>query len=243
MSTNNMVLLNDFKCEQNRFLEKISLINNFNLLELKLIAGVDIAYWTDIDGIEYGVCCIVIVDYKTKEIIEKVDYVDKVSIPYIPGYLAFRELPLVLNAVKRMVSKPDLYMFDGNGYLHFRHMGIATHASFYLNKPTIGVAKNYFKINDVSYSEPSNTAGSYELIKSRETVYGAVLRTQFNVKPIYVSCGNWIDLSTAIEITLHFVDKSSRLPITTRYADLETHIKRKNILNSKNDNFVLLTKN
>ncbi|MBN6074029.1 endonuclease V [Aggregatibacter actinomycetemcomitans] len=239
MNINDIDILNKFKCEQNRFLEEISLINNFSLSTIKLVAGIDVAYWTNDNGIEYGVCCIIVIDYKTKEIIEKIDYVDEVSIPYIPGFLAFRELPLVLNAVKRMLSKPDLYMFDGNGYLHSRHMGIATYASFYLNKPTIGVAKNYFKINDVSFSEPSNTAGSYELIKSGKVVYGAVLRTQCNVKPIYVSCGNWIDLRTAIEIKLHFVDKHSRLPITTRYADLETHIKRKDIINSKKDNFNL----
>lgn len=47
-------------------------------------------------------------------------------------------------------------MFDGNGYLHYRHMGIATHASFYLNKPTIGVAKSYLKIKGVDFTMPEN---------------------------------------------------------------------------------------
>ena len=225
-----VIILDEFKNEQEFFSSKILLMNTFRVSDIKLVAGVDVSYWSDIKGKEYGVCCIVVIDYATKKIIEKVDYTDEVKISYIPGYLAFRELPLILNAVKKMSSKPDLYMFDGNGYLHYRKMGIATHASFYLNKPTIGVAKNYLKIAGVSFSEPQNISGSYTLIKTQKDVYGAAVRTRVNAKPIYVSCGNWIDLDTAIDITLYFVDKQkSRLPITTRYADLETHIKKREI--------------
>ncbi|MBO0589444.1 endonuclease V [Sporosarcina sp. E16_8] len=64
-------------------------------------------------------------------------------------------------------------------------------------------------------------------------VYGRCLRTRENVKPIFVSCGNWIDLDTATELTLHFIEKDSRLPITTRYADLATHQSRKRVLGDK----------
>lgn len=67
----------------------------------------------------------------TKQIIEEVEYWGQIDVPYIPGYLAFRELPMVIEAVKKLRCEPDIYMFDGNGYLHYRHMGIATHASFY----------------------------------------------------------------------------------------------------------------
>lgn len=228
VSVGDVITLDEFKNEQEFFSSKILLMNTFRVSDIKLVAGVDVSYWSDIKGKEYGVCCIVVIDYATKKIIEKVDYTDEVKISYIPGYLAFRELPLILNAVKKMSSKPDLYMFDGNGYLHYRKMGIATHASFYLNKPTIGVAKNYLKIAGVSFSEPQNISGSYTLIRSQKDVYGAAVRTRANAKPIYVSCGNWIDLDTAIDITLYFVDKQkSRLPITIRYADLETHIKKR----------------
>lgn len=66
---------------------------NVNVTTIKTVAGVDLAYWTK-DGEEYAVCCIVVLDYLTKEIIEKKYAVDKVSIPYIPGCLAFREIPV-----------------------------------------------------------------------------------------------------------------------------------------------------
>lgn len=186
------MIVNSFRNEQHKLYSQICLENNFSSQDICLVAGVDVAYWKDSNGGEYGVCCIVIIEFSTKKIIEKVDYASKIEFPYIAGFLAFRELPLVLSAAKKLVNIPDLYMFDGNGYLHARHMGIATHASFYLNKPTIGVAKNYLKIDGVELREPKNTIGSYELIQSKNEIYGAVLRTRKNVKPIYVSCGNWI---------------------------------------------------
>ncbi len=205
---------------------KIDLNNKFQLDEINLVAGVDIAYWSDHD-VDYGVCCIEVLHYLTKEIIEQVEYVGKIEFPYISGYLAFRELPLILKTVKKLKSNPDLYMFDGNGYLHSRHTGIATHASFYLEKPTIGVAKTYLKIKNVDYNMPENKIGVYTDIVVDGEVYGRTLRTRKDVKPIFVSCGNWIDLDTATKITMHFVEKDSRLPITIRYADLATHEARR----------------
>lgn len=207
---------------------KIDLTNKVQLDEIKLAAGVDIAYWSE-NGLDYGVCCIEVVDFSTKEIIEQVEYSEKIKFPYISGYLAFRELPLILKGAKKLKTTPDLFMFDGNGYLHSRHMGIATHASFYLRKPTIGIAKTYLKIRDVDFLMPENKFGAFTDIVIDGEVYGRVLRTRENVKPVFVSCGNWLDLDSATSITLHLVKNDSRLPITTRYADLATHEARKRL--------------
>ena len=80
-------------------------------------------------------------------------------------------------------------------------MGIATHASFYLEKPTIGVAKTYLKIGNVDFMMPENKLGAFTDIVIDGEVYGRALRTRENVKPVFVSCGNWIDLDTATKIT------------------------------------------
>ena len=131
---------------QNDLKKKIVLKNTFDKNNIKLVAGVDLAYWEE-NNKQYGTCCIVVIDYNTKEVVEKVNSVGEIKVPYIPGFLAFRELPLVIEASKKLVLEPDIFIFDGNGYLHFNHMGIATHASFFLDKPTIGVAKSYLKID------------------------------------------------------------------------------------------------
>lgn len=64
-------------------------------------AGVDVAYWEE-NGISHGACSIVVVDYQTKNVVEKVHSVGEVTVPYLPGFLAFRELPLILEAVKKL---------------------------------------------------------------------------------------------------------------------------------------------
>lgn len=212
----------EFTALQNELLPLVKLENSFRREDIQLIAGVDLAYW-DKDGKAYGTCCIVVINYHTKKVVEKVNSHGEIQIPYISGFLAFRELPLVLEAAKKLSNEPDLYMFDGNGYLHARHMGIATHASLYLQKPTIGVAKSYLRIENVDFQIPENIAGAYTDIVIHNEVYGRALRTTSNVKPIFISCGNSIDLETSTELVMSCINRESRLPIPVRLADLETH--------------------
>ncbi|MHA6259690.1 endonuclease V [Sporosarcina sp. CAU 1771] len=188
---------------------------------MRLFAGEDVAYWQHA-GSEWGVCSIIVIDCLTKKATEKVYSVGRVYEPYVPGYLAFRELPLFINAAKKLVCLPDLFMFDGNGYLHPRNMGIATHAAFFLNKPTIGVAKKYFHMDKASFTIPENKVGSYTDILLNETIVGRVLRSRKNVKPIYISFGNYIDLESMTNITLSLLSGESRVPIPVRLADIET---------------------
>lgn len=217
---------------QNNFIKDIKLKNSFEKSDIKLTAGVDLAYW-EVDKKQYAVCCIVVVDFITKKVIESINVIGEVTVPYVAGFLAFRELPLVLKAVENLKYKPDLFLFDGNGYLHQRHMGIATHASFYLNTPTIGVAKSYLKIEDYLFDMPENESGSYKDIIINGEVYGRALRTHKDVKPIFVSCGNYIDLDMSLEIVMDLISDESRLPIPVRLADLETHKVRQKIFDKR----------
>ncbi|MFF2175480.1 endonuclease V [Lysinibacillus sp. NPDC058147] len=219
-------MIQNYTSQQNELRKRISLQNTFLDDQIKLVAGVDIAYWVE-NNKEYGVCCIQVIDFHTKKVVEQVEYSNEITIPYISGFLAFRELPLIIEAVKKLKMNPNLYMFDGNGYLHSRNMGIATHASFFLEKPTIGVAKTYYKIDNTDFTMPENIAGAFTNIVIGGEVYGRALRSRKDVKPIFVSCGNWIDLETATNITMKMIEKDSRLPIPTRYADLATHQVRK----------------
>lgn len=214
---------------QNELIPKISLKNTFDSNNIKLLAGVDLAYWQEKET-QYAVCCIVVTDYNTKQVVEKVFETGKIEVPYIAGFLAFRELPLIKKTVALLQSNPDIFLFDGNGYLHYRHMGIATHASFHINKPTIGIAKSYLKIKQIEFTMPENKKGAYTDIVIEGEIYGRALRTHENVKPIFVSCGNDIDLETSTQIALSQIDEQSRLPIPVRLADLETHIIRQNFI-------------
>ena len=109
-------------------------------------------------------------------------------------------------------------------------MGLATHASFYLKAPTMGIAKRYFQVEGAQYCIPENMAGSYTDIIKEQKILGRAIRTHTNVKPIFASVGNYIDIDTVTKLALQLTDKESHIPIPTRYADLETHKRRTELL-------------
>ncbi|OOB78548.1 MAG: endonuclease V [Epulopiscium sp. Nele67-Bin001] len=212
----------DFTTQQLQLQSQINITNQFE--QIKYIAGVDVSYFYDENfNIELAICAIVVVDYETKKEVETVVYSDIITVPYIPGYLSFRELPIFLQTNELLTSSVDAYMFDGNGYLHPRNMGIATHAGIVLKKPTIGVAKNYHKIFDINFVPPDNVKGAYSNIVINNKVYGCALRTHSNVKPIFVSAGNFIDLETSCSIVMELVTNESRIPLPTRLAHIEAN--------------------
>ena len=212
--------------KQLELMQEIDLQNAVSISAIHRIAGVDLAYWKEGED-EYANCCIVVFEFPSLKIVEEKYTVKKVDVPYIPGCLAFRELPLFEEVYSLLENEVDVFFFDGNGYLHPRHMGLATHAGILINKPTIGIAKSYYKINDVDFVMPECQKGAYtDIIIDGET-YGRVLRTAENVKPIFLSIGNKIDLDTAMELTNMVITKDSHIPVPTRMADLMTHKVRK----------------
>lgn len=219
----------DYIKRQIELSSKIRRENTVNLSQVQTVAGVDLAYWKEEDGQEYAVCCIVVIDYNTFEICEKASYADKIEVPYIPGCLAFREVPLFLETYKKVTVIPDVIFFDGNGYLHPRHMGLATHAGILIQKATVGIAKSYYKVGDADFVMPANTAQAYTEIEWNGEHYGRALRTHTNVKPIFLSIGNAIDIETATKMANQLITKESHVPVPTRLADLMTHEKRKEL--------------
>jgi deoxyribonuclease V len=138
-----------------------------------------------------------------------------VTFPYVPGLLAFREIPVVLDALAKLQQRPDVLLCDGNGYIHPRRFGIACHLGVLLDMPAIGVAKSYF----IGEHEPlGETAGDWQPLIHKDETVGAILRNRDGVKPIYVSCGHRVSLNSAIDLVRRCTTKY-RLPETTRLSD------------------------
>ena len=91
----------NFSKMQDELLPKVKLENTFQIEEIQLIAGVDLAYW-NVNEKTYGTCCIIVFNYESKEIVEKVYSSGEIKVPYISGFLAFRELPLVIKAKEKL---------------------------------------------------------------------------------------------------------------------------------------------
>ena len=166
--------------------------------EPKTVAGVDVAFKK---GKAIGAA--VNIRYPELEVIEKKAFLVNVSVPYIPTYLAFREIGAMIGAVKKLEVKPDLLIVDAHGMLHPRGAGEATHLGVVLKIPSIGVAKSMLvgKIDDEGY-----------------IVYKGE-RLGYRLKPgVYISLGHGVSLETAIRLVRHMCIYN--LPEPTRQAHL-----------------------
>jgi len=148
------------------------------------------------------------------EIIETANAVEKLTYPYIPGLLSFRESPVCIAAVEKLRTCPDAFLIDGQGIAHPRRFGLASHLGLFFDRPTIGCAKSRLT---GTYEEPHTEKGSFSLLQDGDETIGAVVRTRTNVKPVFVSVGNKCLLKDAIKITLDCTTKY-RLPEPTRMA-------------------------
>jgi deoxyribonuclease V len=134
--------------------------------------------------------------------------------PYVPGYLSFRELPAVLQALEGLTTMPDLLLCDGQGLAHPRRFGLACHLGVLTDIPSIGVAKSRL-IGE--HDDPPLEKGSWVPLTHKGETIGAVVRTRSQVSPLYVSLGHRISLPTAIDYVLRCTTRY-RLPETTRWA-------------------------
>jgi deoxyribonuclease V len=138
-----------------------------------------------------------------------------VGFPYVPGLLAFRELPALRAAWRRLARAPDLLLVDGHGLAHPRRCGIACHLGLELDRPAIGVGKSLLV---GEHRPPSAARGSRARLLHRGEVVGTVLRTRTAVAPVYVSIGHRIELAEAVRIVLACA-RRYRLPEPIRAAD------------------------
>jgi len=189
------VLFDDFKTdyplkklrsEQKKLSKKVEITDGFD--EIETVAGFDVAYPKN----DFDDCCgaCVVMDYKTKKIIEEKTIFTKTFFPYIPTYLSFRELPFLKKLVESLESNPTILMIDGNGVLHPYGIGIASHAGISFNIPSIGVAKSMLcgKLENNMVTIDNKKMG-YTLFSSKRVR-----------KPVYVSPGHKISLETSLDV-------------------------------------------
>ena len=150
----------------------------------------------------------------------------RAEFPYVPGLLAFREAPCVLDALERLDALPDLLVVDGHGVSHPRGLGIASHLGVLLNRPSIGVAKSI--LIGAPEGELGEAPGNWVPLAWRGRVVGAVLRTRARVSPVYVSVGHRVTLEGAVRQVCAMLGRT-RLPEPTRQAHLAANALRRSL--------------
>jgi deoxyribonuclease V len=186
----------------------------------RFVAGADAAFSEDKSTV---FAAAVVYDREERRIIEIAHATRPAEVPYVPGFLAFREGPAVLDAIGKLKTTFGAICFDAHGYAHPRRCGSASALSIELDVPGIGIAKSLFV---GKYDEPDQAAGSTSPLVDKGEVIGRVLRTQDGVRPVFISIGHRVDLDSASELALACCTRY-RIPEPTRQADIEvTKLKR-----------------
>ncbi|XP_074900261.1 endonuclease V isoform X1 [Buteo buteo] len=199
---------------------------------LERVGGVDLSY---IKGDDTSACAsLVVLSYPALEVLYEDCQMVAVSAPYVAGFLAFREVPFLVEAVQRLQQeepklKPQVLLVDGNGLLHPRGFGVACHLGVLTDLPCIGVAKNLLQVDGLVRNELhreqirslQREGDTFPLTGTSGRVLGLVLRSYNNSsKPLYISVGHRVCLETAVRLV-----KSCcryRIPEPIRQADIRS---------------------
>lgn len=198
--------------EQMRLRERVSLEDGFG--DINRVAGVDVSVGR---GSKEGRCGVVTLSFPDLEVLETRVHNALITFPYVPGLLAFREMPILLETWPMLQMTPDIVFVDGHGYAHPRRCGFACCVGLALDVPAIGCAKSRLI---GSYDEPGLEAGSVSpLVAEDGDRIGDVARTRAGVKPVFVSPGHRVSFESAARLALACT-RGHRIPEPTRLAHL-----------------------
>jgi deoxyribonuclease V len=205
-------LVEGWKAEQAR---RRALVRVEPLVDVpRFVAGADGAFSADKQWI-YVVA--LVWDRVEQRIVEITRVREPLAVPYVPGFLSFREGPAVLKAVRQLTHPFGTLCIDGQGIAHPRRCGIACHVGVELDVPTVGIAKSVLV---GEFTEPRKKAGSTSPLVHKDEEVGWAMRTCHGVRPVFLSVGHRIDLPTARDLAMACVVKC-RVPEPTRQADIE----------------------
>jgi len=188
---------------------------------LQRICGVDVSFFSD--G-TYAIATVVVLSFPTLEVLWERSAAFRLIVPYVPGFLAFREVPALSQLMSFVPSrmKPQVVLVDGNGVFHPRGCGSATHLGITVDLPTIGVAKDVLQVGAVNSSVARGIAAGLQPGEwARLCPVAALLKPKGGGKPLVVSPGHRICLSSAMTLTMALCT-SSASPEPIRQADLRS---------------------
>ncbi len=175
------------------------------------MAGVDAAFSADR---VFAAACLY--NFPDMTVYERQSCSRKLSFPYVPGFLSFREGPAIIDALTKLSRRPDLILVDGQGIAHPRGAGIASYLGVLTGIPAVGCAKSRL-IGE--YEEPLREKGCWSPLRSEGKVIGAVVRTRDDTRPLFISPAHKTDLLSAVRLTLACTSHY-RIPEPLRCADI-----------------------
>jgi len=184
----------ELKKEQDKLAQRVQLQDSFT--KIKTIGGVDC-----VQKDNKLLACVVVLEYPSLKFLEKKTAVLHDPLPYRPGFLAYREMPAIIEAFNMLEQEPDVLLVDGTGILHPRKLGMASHLGLALNQPTIGV-NSKLHLGNVENGK----------IYFNNEFLGFEVKTREHATPIYVSPGHLITLGTSLQTVQRSIQHPHKLP-------------------------------
>lgn len=188
---------------QNKIARSVDTTPALPLAQIKTVAGFDVVFQNN-----QAVCAAVVFDLQTRKVVERKSTAARAPLPYIPGFIAFREGPLILQAFYDLETVPDVLLIDGEGISHPQKCGVANYVGTQLAKPTIGVGK---------LTPEHGTVNDNKIIINGE-LRGVILQTKTHAKPLLVSPGHLIDMDACIHLVQQLIFPPHKLPEPVHYA-------------------------
>jgi len=132
-------------------------------------------------------------------VVDEAAVAGRFAAPYVPGYLALRQLPLLERAVRALSAAPDVLLVDATGRDHPRRAGLALQLGALLDVPTIGVTDRPLTATP---RVPGPRRGDRAELRVGDELVGFSLRTREGVRPVCVSAGWRTDAETAAALAL-----------------------------------------
>ncbi|NXK40464.1 ENDOV Endonuclease, partial [Piprites chloris] len=200
-----------------------------NFTGLERVGGVDLSY---VKGDDTSACAsLVVLSYPALEVLYEDFRMVAITTPYVAGFLAFREVPFLVEAVQRLQQeeprlRPQVLLVDGNGLLHHRGFGVACHLGVLTDLPCIGVAKNLLQVDGLVRDELhreqirslQRSGDTFPLTGTSGRVLGMV--SIHSSRPLYVSVGHRVSLDTAVRLVSSCC--RFRIPEPIRQADIRS---------------------
>ena len=190
----------------------------------EVVGAVDVAYRGNL-----AVGVLVAMDPEGQHILAEQAITLPARFPYITGFLAFRELPVLcalLDAAESAGVQPDVLLVDGSGIVHPRGVGVASHLGVIRGVPTIGVTKTLL-------CGRLELATDHSWITHWITMAGVPVGFAYRKSPhsrhlVYISPGHLIDLE-GCEAVVARLRRGHPLPEPLYWADRRSkELSRKN---------------
>ncbi len=204
----------ELKKEQYKLASKVQLRDGFD--KIKTVAGISTVFSGD-----NILACVVVCELPSLKVLEKQTYLLSNPLPYQLGYLAYRDMPAMIEAYNLLEEEPDVIFVEGSGINHPRRIGLASHLGLALNKSTIGVTQKltFGQVNEG------------KIIFNNE-VSGFEIKTREHANPIYISPGHLVTLGSSLDLIKRTIQYPHKMPEPLHLAHkiAKKKIKEKNSL-------------